>query len=318
MKEILVLQKPDLIASQMQGVEACLAELGLPVHVAGSPAEAARFSTADVLITPALPWLPSALEQLPRVKWIHFLSAGVDGVWDMPMDTSRYLMSKSSGVHAATVSEYAMGAVLYALKEFGRFARQQQRREWGAFWLEECNGKTLGIIGIGAIGRHLAARASAFGMRVVGTVTEPREISHVDCVHRPEDLYEVLRVSDFVAVMVPLTPRTTRMIDAEAFGAMKTSAWLINVARGEVIDEQAMVAALREGKIAGAVLDVFEEEPLSQSSPLWEMENVLITPHVAGTTQRYMERALEIFKENYHSLMATGELATAVSLEKGY
>lgn len=318
MNEILVLQKPDLVPAQRPEIEASLAELGQTVNVAGSLEEVGRFETAEILIAPAVEWLPAALDRLPRVRWIHFLSAGVDGVWEMPIDTTRYLMSKSTGVHAATISEYVLGALLYILKGFGTFARQQQRHEWKPSWLEECDGKTLGIVGIGTIGRRLAAHASALGMTVIGTVMEPRDIPHVHAVYGADDLRRALGQSDFVVVLVPLTRRTRGVVDAAAFESMKPTAWLINVARGEVIDQAALVEALRGRRIAGAVLDVFEEEPLPQSSPLWAMDNVLITPHVAGTTQRYMELALEIFKENYRSFVATGDLVTGVSVEKGY
>lgn len=317
--EILYLQKPEVLPAQRPLVEEALAGLeGAEVRFAGSVEEAHRFPEADILITRVLPWLPEVLASLPAVRWIHFLSAGVDGIWEMDVDWSRYRISKSTGVHAATISEYVLGAVLYALKGFGTFARQQRERAWQRFWLDECAGKTLGIVGVGTIGARLARHAKALGMRVVGTVTTPRPIPDVDEVFGMEGLGRVLEASDFVVLLVPLTERTRGLLDAEALGRMKETAWLINVARGEVVVEAALVAALQEGRIAGAVLDVFEEEPLPAESPLWAMENVLVTPHVAGTTQHYVPRALGVFRENAERLARTGELATPVSLEKGY
>lgn len=317
--KILIQQKEEILEAQRGSIEAALSELGGgELAFASSPAEAARHSDADILITPTLPWLDEALRKLPRVEWIHFLSAGVDPIWEMAVDWTKYRLSKSVGVHASTISEYALAAILYVLKGFGRFAAQQQRREWNRFWLDECNGKTLGIVGIGTIGRQLARQASNLGMRVIGTVNTPRDIDFVDQVYPPSSLNDVLRSSDFVVLLAPLVPETRLMIGRAQFNAMKSDAWLINVARGEIVDENALIHALQDGLIGGAVLDVFEEEPLPLSSPLWEMQNVLITPHVAGTTQHYIEKALDVFRDNFLSYVSTGELVTPVLVERGY
>jgi phosphoglycerate dehydrogenase-like enzyme len=318
MKEVLVLQKPHLIEHQRPEFEQCLDGLGLPFNIAGSSNEVAKYPNTEILITPALEWLPIAIEQLPNLKWIHFLSSGIDSIWNMPFDKSRLFLTKSTGVHAATVSEYVVCAVLTILKKFGRFSRQQQQRLWEPFWLEECHGKTLGILGLGAIGRHLSGLALNLGLRVEGVVATPRQIQGVDAVYGQNGLHEVLSHSDFVVALLPLTEASRRILDDDAFRSMKRSAWLINVARGEVIDQNALIDALRNEVIAGAVLDVFEEEPLPEDSPLWEMKNVLITPHVAGTTQRYISLALESFKENYISYIERGKMLTLISEKDGY
>jgi phosphoglycerate dehydrogenase-like enzyme len=193
-----------------------------------------------VLIGSTPPWLPEVIEAMPRLRWIHFLSAGVDAIWAMPFDKRRYRMSKSSGVHAASITEYVLGAVLYALKRFGTYARQQQRREWRRIQLDECAGKTLGIVGLGTIGRHLAEQAQTFGLRVVGTVRTVREVPHVAEVYGSDELERVLAQSDFVVLLVPLTDETRGLIGARELAAMKESAWMINVARGDVVDEGAL------------------------------------------------------------------------------
>lgn len=317
--KILVLQKAEIVADQRALIETVLSELdGAAVALASSPAAAAEHADAQILITPTFSWLPNALRGLPHVEWIHFLSAGVDRIWSMDVEWSRYRLSKSVGVHASTISEYVLGAILYVLKGFGTFARQQQRHEWRRFWLDESEGKTLGIVGVGTIGTRLAQHAKALGMRVIGTVTSPRDIPNVDVVYGMDDLERVLEASDFIVLLVPLTDETRGLVGADALQAMKNEAWLINVARGEVLDERALEAALEAGTIGGAVLDVFEEEPLSASSPLWNFENVLITPHVAGTTQHYMPRALDVFKDNYREFVRGNALCTPVSVEKGY
>lgn len=317
--KILVLQKPEVLADQEVLIRTSLGELeGVPIALAGSPAEARAHPDARILIAPIVEWLPDALEDLPDVEWIHLLGTGVDRLRTMDLDPARYRLSESAGVHAATISEYVLGAVLYALKAFGTFARQQRERTWKRVRLHECSGKTLGVLGIGTVGRAVARRARVLGLHVIGAASEPRDIPHVDRVVGPGGLERVLRESDFLAVLLPLTDDTRGMLDDAAFRAMKASAWLINVARGEVVDEPALTRALQEGRIGGAVLDVFEEEPLARSSPLWDMENVLITPHVADTTQFHMADALEVFKENYRAFIRGGELVTPVSVEKAY
>ena len=319
MTDVLVLQEPEYVLATAAEIREYLAELGLNVHVADSPEGASRFPAAEVLITPTTLWLPAALEVLPRVKWIHFLSAGVDGIWKMPFDKRRYDMSKSTGVHASTISEYVMGAILYVLKGFGEFHLRQQRRAWKPFWLDECAGKTVGIVGVGTIGTYLARQAHAFGMTVIGTLPTAREIPHVDTIYPADQLEEVLERADFVVLLIPLTGATRHLIDAHALASMKPGAWLINVARGEVVDEQALIEALETNHLGGAVLDVFEQEPLHETSPLWDMPNVLVTPHVAGSIKaNYMERALEVFKANYRRYVETGAFVTPVSVEKGY
>lgn len=317
--QILFLQKPALLKSQRTLVANTLAELeGVEVRFAGSSQDAHRSPNASIVIAPTLPWLADALNGLPNVRWIHFLSAGVDRIWEMPFDKMRYAMSKSTGVHAATVAEYVLGAMLFALKGFGTFRDRMRRQEWKPFWLEELHGKTLGIVGIGSVGVRLARYGKMLGMRVIGSVAHPRRIPDVDAVFAPEELGRVLSASDFLVLLVPLTDATRRLIGAAEFRATKRGAWLINVARGEVVDEAALVQALQRRLIGGAVLDVFKDEPLPASSPLWKMENVLVTPHVAGTTQHYMPHALDIFKKNYRRFIGTGELSTPVSAVTGY
>lgn len=317
--KILFLQKPEAFTSQREQVSSALASLdGVQVRMASTVSEALRVQDTEVLICPTLPWLPEVVEHLPRLEWIHFLSAGVDRIWDMPFDKTRYALSKSTGVHADTISEYVIGAILYSLKGFGIFERQQRRREWRRLHLDECAGKTLSIIGLGTIGQRLAELAKAHGLRVIGTVKTPRDLPNVDAVYSSEDLHQVLREGDFVVILAPLTPETRGLIDARAFAAMKPTAWFINVARGEIVEESALVTALRDGRIAGAVLDVFENEPLPGSSPLWMLENVLITPHVAGTTQHYMDRALNVFCANYRRFITCGELETPVDVTRRY
>ena len=288
------------------------------VHAAHDLASALAAPAPDVLITSSHAWLPDYVRARPDLPWIHLLSAGADRLLGMDLPFERLRVSTSSGVHAATIAEYVLGSVLWHVKQFGRFARSHQQRRWERAWIDEIEGSTIAVIGLGAIGEGIAVRAKAFGMRVIGTKRTPEPIEHVDEVYPPERLHEVLSQADAVAVAVPLAPSTRGLIGAAEFAAMKPTALFVNVARGAVVDEAAMIEALREGRIAGAVLDVFETEPLPENSPLWDLENVLITPHVSGSTSVYMRKAVDVFVRNVRSLAATGRLVTGVDAERGY
>lgn len=274
--------------------------------------------TPDALITLGYAWLPDYVRQRPEMPWIHLLSAGAERLLAMDLPFERLRVSTSSGVHAATIGEYVLGGVLYLAKSFGTYAAQQRERRWQRTATGEIEGRTMAIVGLGAIGEGIAVRARAFGMRVIGTKRSPERVEGVDEVFAPDRLHEVLAQADAVAVAVPLTPATRGLIDADAFAAMKPDAVFVNVARGAVVDEAALVEAVRERRIAGAVLDVFETEPLPEDSPLWGLDNVLITPHVSGSTPVYMRKAVDVFVRNVRSLEATGALVTGVDPERGY
>ena len=288
------------------------------VHAVHDLASALAAPSPDVLITSSHAWLPDYVRERPELPWIHLLSAGADRLLGMDLPFERLRVSTSSGVHAATIAEYVLGGVLWHVKQFGRFARSQQQRRWERAWIDEVEGKTIAVIGLGAIGVGIAVRAQAFGMRVIGTKRTVKRVEGVDEVFTSEHLHAVLHRADAVAVTVPLAPSTRGLIGAAEFAAMKPSAVFVNVARGAVVDEAAMIDALREGRIAGAVLDVFETEPLPEDSPLWGFDNVLITPHVSGSTSVYMRKAVDVFVKNVRSLEATGELVTGVAPERGY
>src|SRR5438105_8763028 len=207
-------------------------------------------------------------------------------------------------------------------KRFPRAMRSQQEGRWNAYWPEELEDKTVGIMGIGAIGSRVAEIAGALGMRVLAmrrsVDSRQRGEGPVSEVLPPSDLPYLLRESDYVVVAVPLTPESHHLIGEGELRAMKPSAVIINIARGAVIDEQALIRALREGWIAGAALDVFEREPLPAASELWGMENVPLTPHISGGTRRYMERAVDLFCDNLRRYLAGEALRNVVDPARGY
>src|SRR3990172_212047 len=198
--------------------------------------------------------------------------------------------------------------------------RNQMTHRWDRASVigEELWGKTVGILGLGSIGREVAARCRAFGMRVIGTKRTPAAVPHVDQVLPPDGLDEVLRAADYLVIILPLTEQTRGLIGARELGLMKPTAYLINVARGAIVQEAALIAALRTGRLRGAGLDVFEREPLPQDSPLWEMEQVILTPHVSGAVPDYYDRALPLFCENLSRFLTGAPLLNMVDKRQGY
>lgn len=319
-RSILFLQKAEVLEQQKAQV---IKQLGnaLPeaqITFAGSAAEVPEGQNFDAVISPTLPWLPEALARLADYRWIHFLSAGVEKIWEMDFDKTRPLMTKSSGVHGAPMSEYAIGAMLYFTKQFGRFHDQVRRSEWQRTWLDELTGKQLTVLGLGHIGQSLARRAKAFDMVVAGTLKHLRPVEQVDRVVPLEQLGEELACTDFLVCCLPLTDETQGLVNAEFLAKLKRGAVLIDISRGGVAQSEAVIQALNNGILKGAALDVFEQQPLPVDSPLWKRDDVLITPHVSGTTPHYLERALGVFIKNIQSLSSSGNSETPVNLLKGY
>jgi phosphoglycerate dehydrogenase-like enzyme len=263
-----------------------------------------RIGEADVLVVSGL-WHNGLVDAGRRLKFIQSIGAGVD---QFPRDLLKeggIRLASASGVNARAVAEHAMALILAVSRRLPE-ARDNQKRH---FWRgmigdltqreDELGGKTLLIVGPGRIGSRLARLAKAFDMRVVGVRRNPGSGTNgADSVHGLAELKSLLPQADFVALTCPLTQETERLIDAEALSRMKNSAVLVNAARGRVVDEPALVAALRRGEIAGAALDVTVEEPLPATSPLWDLPSVFITPHTAGETRRYEDNVLDILLEN--------------------
>ena len=289
----------------------------------------------DVLLTFRV---PSDIANRASVKWIQLLSAGADHVLGGPLKGSKIPITTASGIHATPIAEYTLASMLAYAHRIHLAIRAQVRHEWmrsGAFMagVDDIRGQTLGIIGYGSIGRETARLAAAFGMKVLALKRNPSE--RVDAgwcpaglgdpdgkiparYFGPEDRETILRESDYVSVTLPLTDHTRRFISERELAAMKPGAYLVNIGRGEVIDERAMAAALSAKKIGGAGLDVFEHEPLEASSPLWDLENVILTPHISGANRGYMDKACELFVENLKRFAANRALLNLVDPALGY
>ncbi|KKM10153.1 hypothetical protein SY88_15645 [Clostridiales bacterium PH28_bin88] len=259
------------------------------------------------------------LSRLPKLRWIQVLRAGIDGIALTELKDRSIRLTTVQGIHGIPMSEHVFGMILQFSRRFLDFRANQVQKTWDrSIKVEEIYEKTLGVVGVGSIGREIAKRGKAFGMRTIGINSRGTPVEGVEKVLPLGGLPELLADSDYVVVTLPLTPETRRLFGEPEFRMMKPTAYFINVARGEVVDEGALARALQEKWISGAGLDVFECEPLPSSSSLWELNNVMITPHLAALSPRYVERAIGVFRQNLLAYLGGKDLANEVDLSKGY
>jgi phosphoglycerate dehydrogenase-like enzyme len=266
-----------------------------------------RAPEADVLVVSGL-WRNDLLPKLPRLRFIQSISAGTDQFDRVAITQAGVRLASAQGGNERAVAEHAMSLILGLTRQIHLARDNQARQHWRpmigdrAFREDELGGKTLVVVGLGRIGLRLAKLAAAFDMRVVGVRRSPEAQPHVEAVIHPDRLAATVADADFVVLTCPLTPETEGLIDARILGAMKPSAFLINVARGRVVDEVALLDALGNGRIAGAGLDCFHEEPLPAVSPFWRLPQVIVTPHSAGETRAYEANVVDILLDNLDRL----------------
>ncbi|GGV08774.1 2-hydroxyacid dehydrogenase [Actinomadura cremea] len=252
-------------------------------------------------------------------RWVHIASAGVDKVTFRGLTESDTVLTNSRGVFDEPIAEYVLGLVLSFAKDLHGTVRLQAERRWRHRETERITGKRALVVGTGPIGRAIARRLSAAGLRVSGAGRTARTgDTDFGTVHATADLAAALAAADYVVLAAPLTPQTRGMIDAAALGRMRPSARLINVGRGSLVVQDDLVAALRDGRIAGAALDVFEEEPLPEKSPLWELPNVIVSPHMSGDTVGWRDELVELFADNFDRFTAGRPLRNVVDKRLGY
>jgi phosphoglycerate dehydrogenase-like enzyme len=265
--------------------------------------------------------LKVALANASRAKWIHSRSAGLDNVLFPELVASPIPFTNGRGVFSQSLGEFVLTAVLYFAKDIPRMRRSQQAARWEPFDILEISRQTMGIVGYGDIGKASAWRAKAMGMRVLAVRRRP-EVSagdpHVDRVYGWDSRLEMIAESDYVVAAAPLTAETEGMISDAEFAAMKPTAVIINVGRGPVIDEPAMVRALESGRIKGAGLDVTAVEPLPAESPLYRLDNVLLSPHCADHTPYWLDDAMNFFLQQLERFRAGKPLENVVDLKRGY
>jgi phosphoglycerate dehydrogenase-like enzyme len=267
------------------------------IHAAATEEEIGDFiEKAEILFTIRIS--DALLKKASRLQWVHAMTTGVDYIINLPSLKKEVLLSSSRGIHGPQMSEMAFLMMLALNRNFPQFVRNQDRRVWERWPTKLLYQKKVGILGVGIIGEEIARKCKAFGMTVYGIDVIRRKIDAVDHFHGPEDLPRVAREVDYLIIVVPNTPQTTKLVDEKVLTSMKPTAFLINIGRGEVVDEDALVRILEEEKIAGAGLDTFYKEPLPMDHPLWGMKNVIITPHVGGMSDIYVDQVLTIFEEN--------------------
>jgi phosphoglycerate dehydrogenase-like enzyme len=278
----------------------------------------------DILCTFSPP--ADVLAHGPQVRWLALPSAGAD----IPLERGLVradgpVVTTAAGVHVIPMREHIFSTMLLWMRGWPQRLTDQSHHQWrrdDAIWQQgELDGTTLGIVGLGAIGRGVAQLGRAFGMRVVAThrsATAGATDPDADRLFPLAQLHGLLSQADFVVLALPSTPDSRRLIGAAELAAMPNHAFLINIARGDIVDEEAMVAALRAGTLGGAALDVFTHEPLPPDSPLWDLPNVIISPHIAGPTNRYSGRFTDLFLDNLARFDAGQPLRNVVDLARGY
>jgi phosphoglycerate dehydrogenase-like enzyme len=255
---------------------------------------------------------------MPKLRWIQAMTAGVEAWIDAPGLRDDVALCCARGSHRHSMSENILGALFHLTKPYMAVALDQKQSLWKRRQSTLLAGQTLGILGLGAIGQELALKASALGMRVIGTKRSPEPVEGVEEVYAGDETDEVLRQSDFVVLLMPVTAETENFINAERLKMMKPTAWLLNFGRGPLIVDADLIAAVKNKTIAGAVLDVFREEPLPATDPFWTTEGILVLPHIGGGHAGRGAVVAEIFADNASRFLAGEPFATGVDRARGY
>ena len=300
-KKALFLQKEHILKEQREELIFLFREYlpGYQPFFTSSAGEVAPGAAFHLVITAFYPFFPDVMKKIGKPEHLHFTSSGTDSLWDIAdgLDLDGVAITNSAGVNAVTISEHVMAGILAFAKNLHRYRDQQAKKEWKRHWHIEVSGQNALIIGLGNVGREVARRCSALGLHVTGcdliSPNDPHVERHVDIGELPE----VVPQADYVIICVPLTRDTRGMVNHSLLNRFKKTAVLVNVSRGEVAEEEALIHCLRQHRIKGAVLDVFDQEPLPATHPFWGMDQVILTPHVAGTTQHYMRNMFRILRD---------------------
>ncbi|RCW43822.1 D-2-hydroxyacid dehydrogenase [Halanaerobium sp. MA284_MarDTE_T2] len=263
------------------------------------------------------------IEKAEKLKWIQSWSAGLDGLLSDSikplLQEKDIVLTNMSGIHVDSLGEQVVGYLIAFSRRFKDFFKQQQEHIWDKLKVDILRDKKLLIVGTGAVGTAIAVRAAAFGMEIIGIKRDPSIVPEgFDKVYSADKLEKRLVEADFTVAAVPLTEETRDMFNQRLFALMKDSAYFINIARGEVVVEEDLIQALKDGVIAGAALDVYREEPLPEDSPLYDKENLILTPHVGGLFPDYNKRAVEVFTSNIDRFVNDRELINIINYQLGY
>jgi len=292
------------------------------VHLQNYDRVAEELPDTDILVGFSL--RPEQFDRAKKMKWIHATAAGVGQLMFPALRQSSIVVTNARGIHSAPMAEHILGTVITLARRFPDAFRYQQQAHWAQqeIWdahPRELQAQIILIVGFGSIGRELARRMQPLGVRIWGVTRSGNgDAQLAERIFASTDLHQLLPQADFVILAAPETPATRKMIGAPEFALMKPSAYLINVARGTLVDQAALAAALRARVIAGAAVDVTEEEPLPAEDPLWKLDNVFITPHVSAITDRLWQRQTDLLMENLERWFDGRELLNRVDLKKGY
>jgi D-2-hydroxyacid dehydrogenase (NADP+) len=313
---ILLTLPPDVTEQYRAQLSQKFPEISIDV-IATADKAAAALPEADMLLTfgQMMKNLKLDLANAAKLKWVQALGTGLDGITDQPALKPSVTVTSLHGVHGAPVSEAALAAMLALSRDLPGAIRAQDEHQWRRWPAKLLHDKTVGILGIGVIAEALAPKCKAMGMTVVGITSSPRQVAGFDRVHPMSELLAVLPQLDYLVLLTPYSPATHHMIDAKVFAAMKPTSYLVNVARGGVVDEDALLAALRDKKIAGAALDVFNREPLPSDHPFWDFENVIITTHQGGFCDTYVDLAMPILEHNMRCFLR-GDLKGMINVAR--
>ncbi len=260
------------------------------------------------------------LTRAPKLKWVQSVSAGIDTFLVPEYLNRNIILTGTSGIHSTAIGEFILTIMLMFAKNAPLCFEMKQRKEWQEFTPGMLHGKTVGIIGLGDIGREVARLSKACGMKVIAIRRTVRtgHARNVDVLYSSHQLATLLSESDFVVLCLPLTPETNKLIGTKELRMMKRTAYIINISRGPIIDELALIKALEKKQIAGAGLDVFATEPLPQDNPLWTLPNVIYSPHIAGWMEDYAERSAAVFCENLKRYLSGKKMLNVFDKKKGY
>lgn len=286
--------------------------------VAPDPERLKRYiGEADVLLASHFP--VEVFEQAKKLRWFQSTAAGIDSMFPIRDKLGHITVTNARGVQGGIIADYVMAGVTMLQWDFNSFFRDQAERKWNPRYVAPLAERTLGVVGLGSIGKAIALRAKGAGMTVVGSKRDiSAPVEGVDRLFASDALEDLLPLCDFVVLAVPTTPDTKGLIGAAEIARMQPHAFLINVARGTVVVEAELIKALKTRAIAGAMLDVFEREPLPDDSPLWDMPNVIVTPHTAGSPINYTERLFSIFGDNIERFLKGQALQNVVDVGRGY
>jgi D-2-hydroxyacid dehydrogenase (NADP+) len=282
------------------------------IHAAKKEDEIGDFiEKADILLLIRIS--DELIKKASNLKWIQALTTGVDYIISLPSLKKDVIITSTRGIHGPQVSEMAFLLMLALNRNFSQVVRNQDRGVWERWPGKLLWKKKVGILGVGVIGEEVARKCKAFGMEVFGIDIIRRELDCIDAFYGPEEIGKVAVDLDYFGIVAPRTPQTEKMIGAKVLSSMKPTSFLINLGRGEIVDEDALIQALNSGKIAGAALDTFCTEPLPKDHPFWRMKNVIVSPHVGGMSDIYVIQALSVFEENLRRFLK-GERRNLINL----